>query len=397
MSAWPSVSYEQYDWDLPAQVAAHLDVFEQHRRSRPYQAALAPEIAELNPERHLSPETLELAHEATAAAIRFDQYAARLPVAMPAVLLRTEAASSSQIENITAGARNLAVAMLGLPAKENAAEVAANTASMTQALTLGRELTEETVLGIHHALMKDAWPEIAGRWRTRQVWIGASSFSPHGADFTAPHHSRLAAAAEDWFRFSNRRDIEPLVLSAVSHAQFETLHPFEDGNGRTGRVLVHTTLRRLGVTAESTVPVSAGLLRSTRRYFEALTAYREGELDPIVQEMANSALSAVQNGRVLGAELGEILSTWEGAIRARRGSAAWRLAEHIFEQPVVDASWAAERLNVSDRTARNAIQSLEEAGVLEQPSTMRRNQVWQATAVIDAMDQFAKRAGRRQL
>lgn len=397
MNAWPAVEHEKRPWELPEEVAAYLDVFEQHRRSRPYEAAVVPKIADLHPENFLSSDVLTLAREAAAAVIRFDSYAVSLPVTMPAVLVRTEAASSSQIENLTAGARNLAVAMLGLPSKENAAAIAANTASMTAALAAGEEISSHTVLQIHRTLMENVSPDIAGEWRRRQVWIGASYASPHGADFVAPHHSRLPSLIDDWCRFSSRRDIEPMVLTAISHAQFETLHPFEDGNGRTGRVLVHTALRRLGVTTESTVPVSAGLLRSTSQYFRALTAYREGEPGGIVEQMANGALAAVQNGRQLGAQLEAILQDWQSRIRARSDSTAWNLARQLFEQPVVDAKWVSKRLGVSDRGARNAIAALEDSTILTRVTAAQRNQVWQAPSVIAAMDAFAQRTCRRRL
>ena len=192
------------------------------------------------------------------------------------MLLRTESASSSQIEHLTSNARNLAMASLGVGGKQNAELVAANVRAMNAALAVGDDVTAETVLAVHRALLGASDPEVAGRWRTEQVWVGGSTVSPHGADFVPPHRDRVLDAIEDLVTFAARDDVPALVHAALVHAQFETVHPFVDGNGRTGRVVLHQVLRRRGLTQHTTVPVSAGLLRDPDRYFRSLTTYRQG-------------------------------------------------------------------------------------------------------------------------
>jgi len=139
-------------------------------------------------------------------------------------------------------------------------------------------------------------------------------------------------------RFAQRNDIPVLAHAAIAHAQFETIHPFPDGNGRTGRALIHSMLRAKGLTRRVTVPVSAGLLSDTRHYFDTLTLYRQGEVAPIVETMANAALRAIGNGRQLVDELRAIRQGWQDKIKARRDSAAWQLADLLVRQPVVDAA-----------------------------------------------------------
>jgi Fic family protein len=95
--------------------------------------------------------------------------------------------------------------------------------------------------------------------------------------FNPPHHDHVPVLIDDLVAFARRTDIPLLTQAAVAHAQFETIHPFPDGNGRTGRALIHSMLRGHGLTHNVTVPVSAGLLTDTSAYFDALTAYREGE------------------------------------------------------------------------------------------------------------------------
>lgn len=390
---WPPTGSDERDRTPGERVLAHLSVFERHRIQRPYAAATLEPVADATVS--LPRQTLALMEEGTHAIVRFDEHMAHLPVPMPAVLLRTESATSSQIEHLTASARNLALASIGVSDKRNAVLVAANVRAMQAALDIDGPIDEHLVLAVHEALLVDSEPDMVGRFRDQQVWIGGGSFSPHGAAFVAPHHDRVPAAMADLVAFSRRGDLPALAHAAIFHAQFETIHPFEDGNGRTGRVLLQSVLRERGLTQHTTVPVSAGLLTDTDGYFRALTAYREGDVAPIVEQVAQAAMSATVNGRILAGEISAVREDWTSRIRARQGAAAWLLADRLFTQPVVNAEWARDAVGLSDRTARNAIDTLVSAGVLAEFSAARRNRVWQAKDVLAAMDAFADRAGRR--
>jgi Fic family protein len=368
-------------------------VFERIRLDRPYKAAVVPEIADVPVP--LEPDLLVLTHDVAAEMARFDADVAHLPLPMPAILLRSESASSSQIEHLTSSARNIALAELGLGDRSNARLIVANTRAMSAAIDAGDVVTSELILAIHDRLLIDE-PDHSGRWRDEQVWIGASSVSPHGADYVAPHHEHIPRLIDDLESFAARTDIPAVVHAALVHAQFETIHPFIDGNGRTGRVLLHTMLRRAGVAVGTTVPVSAGLLRDTGAYFRALTAYRAGDIGPVVEQVAEAALAAVVNGRALAADIEAIRARWRETIRARSDAAAWRLADGLFARPVVDAHVAAELTGTSGRAALNAINSLVDAGVLAPMSAARWGRTWQAPDVLGAIEAFARRAGRRR-
>ncbi|UJP40608.1 Fic family protein [Cellulomonas palmilytica] len=390
--AWPALGTEPRDWTSNLD-DGRLTIWERQRISRPYQAAVLPSIADLTP--RVSSAVQSVVDDATSDVARFDSEVSTMPVPMPAVLLRTESASSSQIEHLTTNALNLAMASLGVGGKQNAELVAANVRAMNSALDVGDDITQDTILAVHRALLTESDPDAAGRWRTEQVWVGASAISPHGADFIPPHHERVEAAIDDLVVLAARDDIPALTHAAIVHAQFETIHPFTDGNGRTGRVLLHQVLRRRGLTRRTTVPVSAGLLRDPDRYFRALTAYRAGEPDAIVEQVAHAAVAAVANGRRLADDVMALRETWREQIRARSDSAAWRLADALFAQPVVNADYVAATLDLSDRGARNAVDVLERAGVLRPSTSTRRHRIWQAPEVLAAMDAFATRAGRR--
>jgi Fic family protein len=393
VAPWPPLGSELREWSSSVD-AGRLTVWERHRVEQPYRAAVVPHIAE---QPVPLPSGLQvLQQDAAAEVARFDAEVEHLPVPMPAVLLRTESASSSQIEQLTSSARNIALAELGATDKANAALIVANTRAMQLALAAGDEVTADVILRAHDALLSAGDPDVAGRWRTEAVWVGASALSPHGADFVAPHHEHVPALIRDLTLFAARRDVPSLAHAALVHAQFETIHPFVDGNGRTGRVLVHTMMRRHGVAEHTTVPVSAGLLQDPGAYFDALGAYRAGDAAPIVERMSHAALSAVANGRELARDSVALRDRWREQITARRGAAAWRLADGLFARPVVDVRAAARITGTSERAALTAVDTLVEAGVLSLATGVRWGRVWQAREVLDAADAFARRAGRRR-
>jgi len=309
---------------------------------------------------------------------------------MSAILLRTESASSSQIENLTVGARQIALAELGQRASRNAEIVTGNVRSMETALELSQVIDARTILKMHEALLSSSQPEHAGQWRDEQVWIGGSGVGPHLADFVPPGHQRVHEAMTDLLAFIDRDDIPVVAQVAIAHAQFETIHPFVDGNGRTGRALVHAMLTNKGLARRVTVPVSAGLLVDTDAYFAALSRYREGEIGEIVNQFTRATLYAVATGRSLVLDLRTVRESFNDRVKARRDSAAWKVADLLIGQPVLNTAYVAESLSVSTVAAQRAIDRLEAAGVLSRTDkNEKRNRVWQSREVLDVLDEFA--------
>jgi len=337
-----------------------------------------------------------ISEEASTEIARFDAELGSEVAPFASVLLRSESASSSMIEYLTSGARSIALAELGSREKRNATEIVGNVAAMTAALELAQRLDADAILAMHAALLGELHPGMAGRWREEQVWVGGTSFGPHEADFIPPHHEHVPALIDDLVAFIKRDDLPLLAQAAIAHAQFETIHPFPDGNGRTGRALIHSMLRGHGLTQNVTVPVSAGLLTDTAAYFAALTSYREGDPSVIVERLASASFEATANGRRLVADLRTIRAGWDDTVTARRDSAAWRVADLLLRQPVIDAVVVARVLGIEARNAQRAIAPLAEAGVLTEFTGFKRNRMWQAREVLTALDDFAARAGRRR-
>jgi Fic family protein len=266
---------------------------------------------------------------------------------------------------------------------------------MEAAINMADDLDASTIIAMQSEILRDEHPELTGGWRTEQVWIGGGySNSPHAASFVPPPHARVPALMDDLVAFALRTDLPALAQIAIAHAQFETVHPFPDGNGRTGRALIQAMLRRLGVTRNVTVPVSAGLLRDTRGYFDALTAYRRGDVVPIIRAMAVASTEAIVNGRQLVSELTGLRTEWERITSTRAGSAGRALLDVLQRQPVVDAILVGQELGVSARNAQNGIDRLVGDGILRPSGTAARNRTFEAREVLVALDAFASRARR---
>lgn len=312
-------------------------------------------------------------------------------------LLLAESAASSRIEDIPSGTRAIAVALIGEPPTPNTARIAANVRLTRAAHDLPDALTPDAVLGLHRTLLGEYEPGIAGRLREQQVWIGGSRVGPHLAAFVPPHHTRVPAAIDDLLAFGRRGDVPPLVKAAVAHAQFETVHPFLDGNGRTGRAIVHAMLRGSGPVPAVPVPVSAGLLSDVDGYVGALTAYRDSDPARVVECLAAAVHEGIANaGRLLG-DLRAIRERWTGAVAACEDAVVWRLMELLLRQPVASVETAVRELDAGETIAHRAFERLTGLGLLSEFSGRKRNRLWQAREVIDALDEFARRAGRRGL
>ncbi|MCU1694547.1 MAG: hypothetical protein JWR34_610 [Mycobacterium sp.] len=392
-----AIRHETLNWPAPVEAGYGLaDLRAAQRQAGEYRAAIPAIIANLQV--NLPAGALADADEASHEVARFDAELGDEIAPFASVLLRSESAASSNIENLTASARAIAEAeALGNSGRRNAALIVSNTEAMKAAVALADQIDEDAILAMHAALMRTSDPDMAGRWRSEQVWIGGGAFGPRGADFIAPHHERVRPAIEDLLAFAQRGDIPTLPQIAIAHAQFETIHPFTDGNGRTGRALVQAMLRNKRLTRQITVPVSAGLLSNTDAYFEALGSYREGDPAPIVEQLSAASILAVVNGRHLVGDLRSIRERWNSQITARRDSAVHRVADLMIRQPVFNALTLQRELGITTGNARRYVDPLVAAGVIVEFTDRTRNRAWRAPDVLGALDAFAERAGRRNL
>jgi Fic family protein len=368
------------------------------REFRSFAATVPPRIAsttfsyDSRVERVLVDATLEIA--------ALEASATSDVTAISGFLLRSESQSSSKIERIYASRDDFARAMAGEDAPAAALEMArsaAAVAAMIAAADGGASVTHASLLSAHAELFDGNFleRESAGRYRTVQNWIGGSDFSPRGADYVPPPAEQVEALMSDLAAFTARDDLHPLAQAAIAHAQFESIHPFNDGNGRIGRAAINAVLRARGLTRSTVVPVASVMLADTDEYFNRLTAYRNGDAAGFVEYLAACARTAAIESKSTVMRLLELPAEWRTRARPRKGSADERLIAALLASPVVTATSAAQLAGGPKSSAFAAVNRLTAAGVLVELSGRKWGRVFAAGDVLDELDRLEERIGRR--
>jgi Fic family protein len=317
--------------------------------------------------------------------------------ALATLLLRTESVASSRIERIEASLDDYARALHGIRANTSAVSMVAATtalAAMIDAVGKDNPIELAAITSAHNALMRDEPGEAphAGRLRTVQNWIGGSDYSPRGALYVPPPPETVANYMSDLITFCNRADLPALVQAAVAHAQFESIHPFTDGNGRVGRALINTILRRRGATTQLVVPLASALVARRDRYFDVLNSYRAGDLRPLVRTFGLSSRVAAAESRITASRLREIPHEWrENVGPIRGGSAASTILSLLPSNPIVSAEDLVAMANAPRSSVFAAVNRLRDAGVLRPLTDRKRDQIWGASLVLDELDDLGVR------
>jgi Fic family protein len=313
--------------------------------------------------------------------------------AVAPVILRSEAMASSRLEGISASHRRVAEASLGLASGSSADEIVRNLRILdlvqqhlsgpTFGVAQLQEANRELLAGTPNEW--DGTPERAGVPRAKTMWVGRH-YSPRSADFVAPPASEVPRLLDDLDAFLRRDDVPALVQAGIAHAQFLTIHPFVDGNGRTGRSLIQAVLRRHGVAVP--VPISAAMLRNRDRYIAGLTAYQQhGDIDAWMTSFCASAAEGAEAGVELAADLAGLRARWAARADAPRAKSHPRkLVGVLLGRPVLTSAAAAAALGTDERQARRALERLEQMEILVRSSG--RQTTWRAPAVLDLLDAF---------
>jgi Fic family protein len=195
---------------------------------------------------------------------------------------------------------------------------------------------------------------------------------------------------DDLVQFVNRYDLPAVAQAAIGHAQFETIHPFGDGNGRTGRCLIHVILRRRALTPLFVPPVSVVLAASARSYVAGLTDFREGRVDDWIGAFADALSASAGAARSLSEHIDVLLAEMiQRAGNPRADSVARRIITGLPAQPIVSAEIAADRYHVTPTAARAALNRLQEQAVLV-PTRVgrRRDREWISDELFQLLDAF---------
>ncbi|RZK95828.1 MAG: Fic family protein [Rhodococcus sp. (in: high G+C Gram-positive bacteria)] len=325
------------------------------------------------------------------------------------LLLRSEAIASSMIEGIAPSPQQVALAELAQDEEirgfgDHARLVANNITVLrraSQELVETEFVTTEDVTALHSALLPG---ERHRGLREVQNWIGGSNWNSLEAEFVPPPAPEVEPLIADLVSYLNGSLHGPLIQAGIVHAQFETIHPFTDGNGRVGRALIHTVLARRGLAPGAILPVSLVLATLTNRYVAGLSAYRyvgdplaPNAVDGIsswLSTFVESAAIAAENASRLADDIGDLQRAWThqlGTHRAtqglreepRAGSATARILQMLPEAPIMTTRTVQRILNVSFPPARAALEELADAGILTRKSVERGTTGYLARQILD--------------
>lgn len=357
---------------------------------------------------------------------RFHESAGKLE-AVSRYLLRSEAVSSSYIEGLRSNARNIVFEELKRLERTGtntansghtsaAAEVADNIAALTGAVERLGAAENITWTDIE-TLQKELLPALSTPGiRDRQNWVGGSDVHPGEAEFIPPTAEDLVPAVQDLVEFMSGAATGSLIQAGLVHAQFETLHPFADGNGRIGRALIHTVLVRGGLTEGSVLPISQVLLTRSREYVTGLMAFRgiphganlATEAEPArelsisqginawLTHFISAADEAVDLAIALKAELDEferdsrdIITTHAektGTRVPRSDSTVWKILDVLPKLPALTIDVAARLTGTSATSAQSALDYLVVAGVLEKRNVDKGKRGYVSNDLFDLLN-----------
>lgn len=325
-------------------------------------------------------------------------------------LLRSEAIASSQIEGIVPAAKQVALAEIGeaedIRGISDAAKLVARNMTVVReasdrlARSQGVAITDLEQL--QRALLGADHPAVG--IRTVQNWVGTSNYHPIGAEYVPPAPRLVPDLLEDLLSYLNGATHGPLVQAALVHAQFESIHPFVDGNGRVGRALIHTVLTRRGLTSSRLLPVSLVLATFREQYVAALNDLRfEGSpeapenarrIAEWIRIFSRAVDEAVTQAEDLRAQLLLLAEQWRGQLEAfraannytralRSDSGVARILGRLAGTPVLTVKTASQIYGLSVQNASEALTQLADARIFSTRSIARGTTAFIANEVLD--------------
>lgn len=333
----------------------------------------------------LSAEAQGAAEDALAVLARADERIGVRGRYLNHLLIRLESISSSWIEGNRVTPKRLAIAELMHQGPRQALDVVANVRATEAAIAdladHTRTVTTDDIVELQHVIES----RLERGLRREQNWLGVPGWSPLRAAFVPPPEAEVPRLVADLARFVTDTTGNPVVRAAIAHAQFETIHPFIDGNGRTGRALIHTVLRRADALRNALIPISTVFAGATDAYIAGLTGYR-ADLPAIdewvtgfalaAEKAAGNAVNLAEDITALDREVYELFVEFRrdrglNPAVPRRDAVVLRILDTLAADPVLTASSVSTRLAVSPAAAHRALTDLAEAGILGRTKDQR--------------------------
>lgn len=312
--------------------------------------------------------------------------------------IRREAVFSSKIEGTQATLGELLAAEAGAHVErspDDLREVGNYVAALQHGIDRLADfpISLRLVREMHAHLMEGVCGETAtpGEFRRTQNWIGVPGCTLAEASFVPPPPDSLLEHLSRWERFVHQSDMPVLITCALMHYQFEAIHPFLDGNGRLGRLLITLLLCERNALPGPFLYLSAFFEASRRDYYDSLRAvHEEGDWSRWIDYFLNGVIRQCEDALSRAERLNRLIETWQDRIAGQSPAAAYALTGLLAGNPFITVRKAESLLNVAYNTANKAVGLLESQGIIEQIGQAQRDRVYVARALLDILEEPAR-------
>lgn len=312
--------------------------------------------------------------------------------------VRREAVLSSRIEGTQATLGELLAAEAGADVERSPADLR-EVGNYVVALEYGIKrlktlpLSLRLVRELHEKLMRGVRGDRAtpGEFRRSQNWIGPPGCTLANATYVPPPPGEIMACLGDWEKFLRDRSSPPLVQVALAHSQFEAIHPFLDGNGRVGRLLITLFLVERAILPTPLLYLSAFFEATRRDYYAHLRGITErGEWEEWLQYFLNGVARQSEDALSRAERTNRQLEKWRLTVAGSGSKAPLALVDQLAANPYLTIKGAAKRLGVAFTTAQRAVAKLEALSIVKEVSDAKRDRVYCAKALLDILEEPAR-------
>jgi Fic family protein len=324
----------------------------------------------------------------------------RLP--NPHVLMRPftrrEAVLSSKIEGTQATLGELLAAEAGIAVErspDDLREVGNYVVALEHGMARLKHLPicVRLIKELHEKLMTDVRGHHASRGEFRKIqnWIGKPGSTIETASFVPPPPDDVEPCLAAWEKFLNESDLPPLITIALAHYQFEAIHPFLDGNGRVGRLLITMFLIERKILPAPLLYLSAFFEASRRDYYDSLRGVSErGAWQDWIEYFLLGVARMSEDGVNRAGRINAKLAEWQKTIAGESTKNPLRVVELLAANPFITAKGCVEKLGIAFTTAQRAIERLERLGIVQQAGTAKRDRVYCAKALLEILEEPAQ-------
>ena len=315
--------------------------------------------------------------------------------------VRKEAVLSSRIEGTQATLGELLAAEAGATVERSPADLR-EVGNYVAALEYGLErlntlpLSLRLVREMHERLMRGVRGDVAtpGEFRRSQNWIGPPGCTLNDATYVPPPVPELMPCLDAWERFLHDDALPPLVHAALAHSQFEAIHPFLDGNGRVGRLLITLLLVKRDVIPSPLLYLSAYFEATREEYYARLLGVTErGEWEEWLTYFLRGVALQSQDAVNRIQRIDDLFSQWKRGLAGGQSRLPERALDLFAENPFWTVGGLSARLEVAFTTAQRAMDRLEAEGIVAQVGAARRNRVYRSGAILDVLEEPLRLAG----